>query len=338
MTRYPHQYVNRRTTRVLTEDLVADGIITALYSGVREKSPWLFNAVTSARGSRLLGFLNYDMLLPGRRRRITRLMHRLGISVQECLDDPAGFRSARDLFERRIPYWRSRPMPSSHGAVVSPADAKLLIGNLEAHPLIHIKEKFFCLEELLGQDKRRWRTAFADAPFAVFRLTPDKYHYNHVPVDGRVADIYEIGGRYHSCNPGAAMQLATPLSKNRRVVTIIDTDTAEGTGIGLVAMVEIVALMIGDIDQRYSAKRYDAPVPITEGMVLKKGQPKSLFRPGSSTVVLMFQKNRIRFDADIVGNLRRQNAISRYVLAFSHALVETDVTVRSQIAIRSAPS
>lgn len=338
MNRAPHQYIDRRTTQVLTEDLVADGIINALYSGVREKSPWFFNAVTSARGSRLLGFLNYDMYLPGRRRRIARLMHRLGISPSECLDDPAGFRTARDLFERRIPYWRCRPMSSSPGAVASPADAKLLLGNLETDPLIHLKEKFFCLEALLGRDKKQWCAAFANGPFAVFRLTPDKYHYNHVPVTGRVADIYEIAGRCHSCNPGAAVQLASPLSKNRRVVTIIDTDAAGGTGIGLVAMIEIVALMIGDIVQCYSAARYDAPTPVTAGMILKKGQPKSLFRPGSSTVVLMFQKDRIRFDADIVANLQRQSATSRYTLAFSHALVETDVAVRSQIAQRRIPS
>jgi phosphatidylserine decarboxylase len=338
MSPTPHQYVDRQSSRIVTEDLVADGIVTALYSRVRESTPWLFNAVTSARASRLLGYLNYDLQMPGKRRRILRLMHQLGIAAEECLDDPLGFQTARDLFERRIRYWECRPMPTDPDAVVAPADAKMLVGNLEHRPLIHIKEKFFCLEELLGQDKTKWCDAFGNGSFAVFRLTPDKYHYNHVPVDGQVMETYEITGCYHSCNPGAVVHLASPLSKNRRVVTILDTDTPGGTGIGRVAMVEIVALMIGDIVQCYSAKGYAAPVPVKTGMMLKKGQPKSLFRPGSSTVVLIFQQHRIHFDADIVENLRRRGASSRYAMAFSPDLIETDVSVRSQIAKRSATS
>ena len=37
-----------------------------------------------------------------------------------------------------------------------------------------------------------------------------------------------MSGRYHSCNPNAAVQLLTPYSKNRRVVTVIDTDCEGG--------------------------------------------------------------------------------------------------------------
>ena len=61
----------------------------------------------------------------------------------------------------------------------------------------------------------------------MFRLTPEKYHYTHSPVSGRVLDIYSVDGRYYSCNPNAAVQLLTPFSKNRRVVTILDTDCAQ---------------------------------------------------------------------------------------------------------------
>lgn len=94
-----------------------------------------------------------------------------------------------------------------------------------------------------------------------------------------------------------------------------------GTGIGLVAMVEVVALMIGDICQCYSSEKYETPQPITCGMKLKKGQPKSVFRPGSSVVILFFQKNRIRFDADLIENGRRMDVISRYTEGFSKPLL-----------------
>jgi phosphatidylserine decarboxylase len=150
-------------------------------------------------------------------------------------------------------------------------------------------------------------------------------------VAGVVRDIYEINGGYHSCNPGAVVTTATPYSKNKRVVTVIDTDVPEGTGVGLVAMIEVVALMIGDIVQCYSEHRYDAPRPVTKGMFLDKGLPKSLYRPGSSTDVLLFQRDRFVFADDIVWNLSRNGALSRFSLGFGKPLVETEVSVRSFI-------
>ena len=118
--------------------------------------------------------------------------------------------------------------------------------------LFFLKEKFFDLDELVGRDQKTWRETFASADYLICRLTPDKYHYNHCPVSGEVLDIYMVNGRYHSCNPGALVHEVSAYSKNKRIVTIIDTDIPGGTGVGKIAMVEIVALMIGDIVQCYS--------------------------------------------------------------------------------------
>ncbi len=38
-------------------------------------------------------------------------------------------------------------------------------------------------------------------------------------------DFYEIPGVYHSCNPHAILCVPHPYSKNRRTVTIFQTDT-----------------------------------------------------------------------------------------------------------------
>jgi phosphatidylserine decarboxylase len=187
-------------------------------------------------------------------------------------------------------------------------------------------------EELLGSNKPQWLKAFNGGDFAICRLTPDKYHYNHTPVAGVVRDFYVIDGGYHACNPTAVIAVATPYSKNKRTVTVIDTDVSGGTGVGLVAMIEIVALMIGEILQCYSRERYETPQSIELGMFLERGCPKSLFRPGSSTDVLIFQPRRIRFDQDLLVNRRRSDIRSRFSAGFGEALVETDVPVRSQIA------
>lgn len=224
-------------------------------------------------------------------------------------------------------------MDSAENVIVSPADAKTLVGSFLDTSQLFLKGKFFDLDELLSRDRYNWRQAFSDGNFAIFRLTPDKYHYNHTPVSGKVLDIYEIPGDYHSCNPSAIVSYVTPLSKNKRVVTIFDTDVQGGARIGLVAMIEIVALMIGDIVQAYSDTKYDDPRPVEPGMVLLKGSPKSLYRPGSSTDVLLFQKDRIRFSEDLVMNQKRKGIQSRYSQGFACDLVETDLKVRSTIAM-----
>jgi phosphatidylserine decarboxylase len=114
-------------------------------------------------------------------------------------------------------------------------------------------------------------------------------------------------------------------------VTILDTDVPGGAGVGLVAMIEVVALMIGAIDQCYSEMRYDHPSPIVAGMFLRKGRPKSLYRPGSSTTIVVFQAGRIAFASDLVRNMSRADVHSRFSRGFGKPLVETDVRVRSTI-------
>jgi phosphatidylserine decarboxylase len=326
-----HQYIERDTGCVETERLVADGLVNRIYSQARENAPFLFRLLTSPRLSSLLGFIQYDSPLRKNHGASLRMAHDLGIDLSECVDPPWSLDTPRKLFERKIRYWETRPMTCEAGAVVSPADAKVLPGSLSESSDLFLKGKFFAYEELLGESKTEWLEAFDGGDFAIFRLTPDKYHYNHVPVTGEVVDIYELPGGYHSCNPGAAITVATPYSKNKRVVTILDTDVLGGTGVGLVAMIEIVALMIGDIVQCYSDLRYEDPRPVTPGMLLLMGRPKSLYRPGSSTDVLLFQKGRVRFSEDLVANAFRADVQSRYSRGFGRPLVETEIKVRSTI-------
>ncbi len=331
----PHQYVDRETGRVVTEKLLADPLIRQLYSRVRESAPLLFKAATSRRMSALLGYLNFDAPLTGRYARRSLRLGAMGIDVAECLEPPENLNTARKIFERQIRYWRCRPMPAATDRVVSPADARMIVGAFHRHHALFLKEKFFSFQELIGPEKKSWIDAFEAGDFAVLRLTPDKYHYNHLPVSGRVLDIYAIEGRCHSCNPHAVVTEVTPLSKNRRVVTVIDTDVPGGTRVGLVAMIEIVALMIGDIRQCYSTRGYASPMDIRPGLFLRRGCPKSLYRPGSSVDVLIFQKGRIAFSPDILANMRRRDIASRFTHHFSAPLVETDVAVRSEIAMRA---
>lgn len=337
MTTMTHQYIERETGRIRTETLLGDRMVGYMYGRTREDTPWLFAALTSARASEALAFLQYDRPSLRMKARVHNLVRSFGIDLSECVEDPQSFASPREVFERKIRYWETRPMVNNLASVVSPADARMLVGSLARTSALFLKEKFFSYDELLGRDKTAWLSAFAEGDYAVFRLTPEKYHYNHWPVSGRMEDCYGIAGAHHSCNPAAVVELVTPFSKNKRVVTIIDTDVPGGTRCGMVAMIEIVALMVGDIMQCYSEHQYDRPVEPARGMFVKKGQPKSLFRPGSSTDVVIFQKERVEFSKDLIVNLTNQMARSRFSEGFGKLLVETEVKVRSEIAVaRSA--
>ncbi|HQL91544.1 MAG TPA: phosphatidylserine decarboxylase [Syntrophales bacterium] len=334
-----HQYIERETNRVETERLYWDGVIRFLYGTLRESAPALFRAVTGTRMSAILGFLNYDLFLGGRLTGSGGFLRSCGIDLRECLDPPATLDTPRKIFERKIRYWECRPMPGDPLAVVSPADSKVLLGSFSECSGLCVKGKFFDYEELLGPSKGEWIAAFRDGDFLICRLTPEKYHYNHTPVAGIVADHYEIDGACHSCNPGAVIALVTPYSKNKRVVTVIDTDVPGGTQAGLVAMIEVAALMIGGINQCYSEERYHHAVRIRPGMFLRKGCPKSLYLPGSSTDIVLFQRDRVEFCDDLVRNSRSRRAESRFTRAFGLALAETDVKVRSAVgrAVKTGP-
>jgi len=327
-----HQYIERHSGAVRDERLYGDSLVAFLYADLHERAPALYRWATSAAASRLLAWLNYDSMLGSRAAGVRAFLAVCGVDLAECVEPAERLDTARKLFERQIRYWDCRPMSEDPSVVASPADARVLVGPLCDVSPPCLKGKFFDLDDLVGRDRAPWRAAFEGGDFAILRLTPDKYHYNHVPVDGRVVDFYEIPGGYHSCNPGAVVSVVTPHSKNRRVVTILETDLSGASAVGTVAMIEVAALMVGDICQRYSADRYTAPQPVRPGMWLKKGAPKSLFRPGGSTVVLLFQRRRVSFAEDIVANMRRADVESRLSHGLGQPVAETDVAVRSELA------
>ncbi|WP_320056355.1 phosphatidylserine decarboxylase [Desulfuromonas thiophila] len=327
----PHQYIERYSGQVRTEQLFGDRLVRFLYHPLREQAPTLFRLLTSGYSSRLLALAQYDLDTFNPRLRQPAFLRQYGIDLAECLE-PERLTSARRLFERRIRYWHCRPMAADERAVVAPADARLLLASLAEDSALWLKDKFFVLAELLAATKTDWLGRFAAADVAIFRLTPEKYHYNHLPVSGRIVDQYEVQGRYHACNPGAVVAAVTPYDKNRRLVTLIDTDVADGSQVGLVAMVEVVALMIGDLHSCYCDHCGYEPVTLQyPGLFVRRGQPKSLFRPGSSTVVLLFEPGRLRFSDDLLANQRRGDVVSRFSRGFGLPLVETEVRLRSTI-------
>ena len=239
---YGHQYIERETARIRDEKIFGHRMVHFIYSDVRENAGSLFRALTSARITGFLAYFHYDCLFGSKitgtrglldepRPRALRV-HRFSPVSQ---DREKNLRAADQILGDPPHASRRRGQSSL------PPTSRVLVGSFSEASGLFLKNKFFDYEEIFGEDKEGWLSAFEGGDYAVFRLTPDKYHYNHAPVSGRVVDIYQIEGGYHSCNPEAVIAVATPFSKNKRVVTIVDTDVEGGTGVGLVAMIEVVA-------------------------------------------------------------------------------------------------
>lgn len=329
-----HYYIERSTGIPVREKFFSDDLIKFIYDPVRENFDYLFNILTGSFSSRAAAFFNYDFPMGNEKKRVENLIKEMEIDKSELFFKNNDLLTPRKIFERKIRYWETRPMDNDPSIIVSPSDSRVVTGENSDTSLFPVKNKFFSYLELLSKNSK-WQDFFKTGSFAVFRLTPDKYHYNHSPVSGRVEDIYQLEGKYHSCNPYIFSKINKPLCKNKRVVTIINTDVENGSNIGFVAMVEIAALMIGEIIQCYSSEKYESPVHVSKGMFLEKGNPKSRFAPGSSTIVLLFEKNRVNFDSDLIKNRNKKSIQSRLSNDFKTPLIETDLKVRESIATRN---
>ena len=118
----------------------------------------------------------------------------------------------------------------------------------------------------------------------ISRLCPVDYHRFHFPVAGTPAESRPVTGWLYSVSPVALRRRLRYLVENKREITLI-----ESPRFGPVAMIEVGATNVGAIRQGF--------VP---GRAVAKGDEKGLFAFGGSCVITLFQRGRIRFDADLV--------------------------------------
>ena len=97
-----HQYIDRDTAEVRTEQLYFDRVVNFIYSRIRERNSVLFSMLTSARASDLLGYLNYDLPQSHYFYNPYKLANILGVDLEECADSPGQLDTPRKFFERRV--------------------------------------------------------------------------------------------------------------------------------------------------------------------------------------------------------------------------------------------
>ena len=185
------------------------------------------------------------------------------------------YKSFTDFFTRKIRYGK-RPVDMTPEALISPADSKLLVYEIEKDTTLRIKGRTYTADEILADSENAGE--FAGGYALVFRLTVDDYHRFCYPDRGCLISRRLIKGKLHTVSPVSKDHKI--YMENTRSVNLLKTEN-----FGTVAYIEVGAMLIGRI--------------VDNGTdVFEKGQEKGYFEPGGSTVVILVKN--VEIDKDIM--------------------------------------
>jgi phosphatidylserine decarboxylase len=181
---------------------------------------------------------------------------------------------------------RTRPaqdMDMKKGHLISPCDGWLSAYAIQNDSSFLIKNSFYCLRDLL-QDEELSKS-YIGGVCLIFRLCASDYHHYCYIDDGYQGKNNYIPGMLHSVQP-IACETYPVYTLNRRSWTLMVTEH-----FGPVVQTEVGALIVGGIVNERENSRF------------QKGMEKGHFELSGSTIVLLFQKDRICLLPHIVEHL-----------------------------------
>lgn len=273
-------YIERKTGEIKVEIPPGEGFLKFLYYNPLGKLP--LNLVV--RKKFLTDYYGKKMSEKSSVEKIKPFIEENFINMNESKKRVEEFTSFNDFFIRELKEG-AREIDGDENVLVSPADGKILVfNNLKDTTKFFLKGDEFTLEEFL-MDKEEAKK-FQGGTILIIRLAPVDYHRFHFPADGIVSESKLIEGYYYSVSPYAIKKNFRVYCENKREVSILKTKK-----FGEIVLSEIGATMVGGIVQTYK--------PNTS---VKKGDEKGYFFFGGSSCVLLFQKDRVRFDRDLLEN------------------------------------
>ncbi|HEY3859643.1 MAG TPA: archaetidylserine decarboxylase [Gammaproteobacteria bacterium] len=241
--------------------------------------------------------------------RLTRIQHpslkdwairdftrRFGVDMSEAQEPDLRTYIHFNAFFTRALRPDARPIASGKNDVACPVDGAVSqIGAIDGGRIFQAKGQGFTALELLGGDAAA-AARFEGGSFATLYLSPRDYHRIHMPLDGSLTRMIHVPGRLFSVNPPTTRAVPRLFARNERVACLFDTPA------GPMALVMVGALNVASIEtvwageitppQRSSVQAWDYA---KDAIQLAKGAEAGRFNMGS-TVVLLFAKDRIRWD------------------------------------------
>lgn len=208
----------------------------------------------------------------------------------EIRDPISSFKTFNEFFYRKLKDG-ARPVtdPDDPTTLVSSADCRMMaFETVTEATKLWIKGRDFTVQKLLGEAYGGQASRYIGGALGVFRLAPQDYHRFHSPVDGVIGPMTYISGEYYTVNPQAVRTGLDVYGENARKIVPIDSPT-----FGRVMAVCVGAMMVGSI-----------LTTVREGEQIARGEEFGYFAFGGSTIVLLFEKDAIDWDEDLLINSR----------------------------------
>ncbi len=221
---------------------------------------------------------------------------RYGVDMSEAVEsDIAAYATFNEFFTRPL---KPGARPLARSAFICPVDGAISqFGAIAGDQIFQAKGHRYSTSALLGGDEDL-AARFEDGSFATLYLSPKDYHRIHMPCAGRLQRMIHVPGKLFSVNPVTARGVPGLFARNERVVCVFDS--VHGPFVLALVGATIVGSMAtawhGVVNPprpgRRREWRYD-----DRDLRLASGEEMGRFQLGS-TVVLLFPKDTLRFNAD----------------------------------------
>ncbi|CAK0785085.1 hypothetical protein CVIRNUC_008291 [Coccomyxa viridis] len=221
---------------------------------------------------------------------IQRFIEAYGVDMSDVQGSPQDYRTLNAFFSRQLrPGARPIHEPGNASHAVQPTDARLMVfESVSEATTLWIKGEHFNLRSLCNN---MWKAERLDGcSLVISRLAPQDYHRFHAPCDGSVRRVEHVSGTYYSVKPVAVKSPIDVYDCNKR--SILELDSHQ---FGPVLYIAIAAVQVGSI--QLSVESCDS---------VKKGQELGSFLYGGSTVITLFRRGAIKYDADLQHNSRER--------------------------------
>ncbi len=201
--------------------------------------------------------------------------------IETSMLEKTKFRSYNDFFTRKLKEG-GRVVDMCPSSLVSPCDSKLSAYDIGEDSRFIIKGTPYTVKDLLGGDAVY--KDYIGGKCLVFRLAVDDYHRYCYFDNGFKGENKFLKGVLHTVHPIVVGEYNI-YKRNCREYTVMETQN-----FGRAVQVEVGAMMVGKIKNFHGAHSF------------KRGEEKGMFEFGGSTIVLLFAKDTVKLDDDIVRN------------------------------------
>ncbi|MEC8043593.1 MAG: archaetidylserine decarboxylase [Verrucomicrobiota bacterium] len=272
------RYLHSSKGKVETEKVYGERWLRLIYGNPLGKV-LLWASVKRTWFSRWYG---WRMSRSSSKSKILPFIKKYNLDTSEFRSSIESFHSFNDFFSRKLKP-SARPISEEVDSAIFPADGRHLgyqeISNMDG---FFVKGQKLNLHSLLKSEGLTEK--FTGGTLVISRLCPVDYHRFHFPVSGELVSIKNINGSLFSVNPLAIKKAISIFWRNKRVLTILDSQK-----FGQIACILVGATCVGSIS-----------IEKKGGSKFLKGDELGYFSFGGSCVMTLFEKGKVQLSSDLI--------------------------------------